>query len=1222
DSDRWNGLNLAVERSKLLPIAEGFGGLESRFGTDIDQDGARALIGAMGLNETGGVIVMEYDGSDWQEQATLFPSDGLPGDGFGMSVSLDGDRALIGSVFHSEGGLSVGAAYIFDFDGLNWNETAKLLAGDGQAGDSFGAEVSLDGDQAMVGALGTGAPGPLAGGVYVFENEGSAWAQTAKLTASDADSRNFFGLSIDLENGLAVIGARDNDEVAFLAGAAYVFEQNGANWNEVQKLTASDPVSVQNFGVSVSLSGNRLAVGARGADGGVQDSGAVYMFERQGGTWVETAKLTASDAADSDQFGDSVSLDGNRVLIGARDNDDQGSNSGAAYIFTFHGTQWVESIKLLPLSGAAEDRFGSSVSLSGEHALVGALDRDIVEPDTGSVASFEFTGLRWVQTGELQPALDASNDRFGFAVALEGDRALVGAELDDDGGVDAGSAYIFDFDGVAWNLTQKLIAADAEPGDRFGYSVALSGNRAVIGAPREDQVDIDTGAAYVFEFDGLEWTQTAKLTPIDGGQGDFFGDAVGIADTRVLIGSPGNTPATSNSGAVYVYEFVGSSLDYKEKLVLPPPMDPTPGGRFFGTSISIEGNRALIGASFDSTAAPSAGAAFVFEHNGSNWIERAQLLASDAANGDTFGSAVSLSGNRALVGAALADRFGQSNTGTAYIFEFDGLGWSQTEQLLDPALGGSDGFALAVSLAGERALIGAPFGADAARGVYLFEFDGATWNSAPQQLVAAPSTDIEFGRSVSISGDRYLIGAPGDDERGTNAGAAYIFDENQPPLARPDELDTDEDSAISGNVLVDNGLGPDGDGDGDPLTVVSINGASFSPGAFLTLPSGALLSMEASGSFQYDPNGQFESLGDGAPLTTDSFSYSISDGFETASAIVRIDISGVDDPPVAVDDLVILTEDDPATGILVLLNDTDVDGGPIAVASVTQPAEGFVEIINNGSRVTYRPDPDTCNNGEPFDSFTYTLTPGGSSATVSALVECLNDAPNALDASVSTPEDTDVFILLNGTDPEGDALAFQIQSGPSSGNLGPVVVLDETTARVRFTPESDLLGTESFTFRTNDGTLSSPIATVTIDVIAATDLTINATADAQFHEPGQLVTFQVTVSNPGPSSVTGALVNLPLPIGLEQASWTCTGQGGGSCASSGSVLVDEPVDLPEGGSVEIAFSATVLPEFFGDLVATATVTAPAGLLELDGENNTASSSVRAETIFRDRFEEN
>jgi uncharacterized repeat protein (TIGR01451 family) len=318
--------------------------------------------------------------------------------------------------------------------------------------------------------------------------------------------------------------------------------------------------------------------------------------------------------------------------------------------------------------------------------------------------------------------------------------------------------------------------------------------------------------------------------------------------------------------------------------------------------------------------------------------------------------------------------------------------------------------------------------------------------------------------------------------------------------------------------------------------VVSINGASFSPGAFVTLPSGALLMMDTNGAFQYDPNGQFESLGDGAPLTTDSFSYSISDGFETGTAIVRINVSGIDDPPVAVDDLVILAEDDPATPVLVLVNDTDVDGGPMAVASVTQPAFGSVEIINQGSRGTYLPNPETCNNGEPFDTFTYTLTPGGSSATVSALVECQNDAPSALDASVSTPEDTEIFIELNGTDPENDALAFLIASGPSSGSLSPVFVLDDTRARVRYTPAADFLGSDSFSFRTNDGSLSSPNATVTIDVIPAADLAIGISTDTVFHEPGQLLTFRVSVSNPGPSSVTQALVSLPLPNGLAGAS--------------------------------------------------------------------------------------
>ena len=181
-------------------------------------------------------------------------------------------------------------------------------------------------------------------------------------------------------------------------------------------------------------------------------------------------------------------------------------------------------------------------------------------------------------------------------------------------------------------------------------------------------------------------------------------------------------------------------------------------------------------------------------------------------------------------------------------------------------------------------------------------------------------------------------------------------------MAQPDAVTTDEDTPLAGDVLADNGSGPDTDPDGDPLTVTEVNGVPADVDTQITLASGALLTLNGDGSFDYDPNGQFESLGSG-DSAIDSFDYTISDGQATDSATVTITINGVDDPPVAIDDTATVNEDDPATAIDVLANDTDIDGGPIAIDSVTQPAGGTVNITGGGSGLTYQPDPDFCNDG-------------------------------------------------------------------------------------------------------------------------------------------------------------------------------------------------------------------------------------------------------------------
>ncbi|MEZ5594499.1 MAG: cadherin-like domain-containing protein [Gammaproteobacteria bacterium] len=224
------------------------------------------------------------------------------------------------------------------------------------------------------------------------------------------------------------------------------------------------------------------------------------------------------------------------------------------------------------------------------------------------------------------------------------------------------------------------------------------------------------------------------------------------------------------------------------------------------------------------------------------------------------------------------------------------------------------------------------------------------------------------GSLGSTSSCVYSLFWDGSAARWTRPIDGLSLEVNQPPLAQDDAFSTDEDTPITGNdVLVDNGNGPDSDPDSDPLSISQVNGSAFTSGVAFALPSGALLSMNSNGSFDYDPNGAFEALALGQQ-DQDSFDYTLADGQGgTDTATVTITINGVDDPPVAADDTASVTEDDLATTIDVLGNDTDVDGGPISIDSVTQPANGTVVITNAGADLTYEPDPDYCNDSTPTD---------------------------------------------------------------------------------------------------------------------------------------------------------------------------------------------------------------------------------------------------------------
>ena len=263
----------------------------------------------------------------------------------------------------------------------------------------------------------------------------TAWNQQTKLNAGDAATDDQFGRSVAVSGDTAVIGAwRDNDG-GTNSGSAYVFTRSGEVWSQQAKLTASDPAAFDRFGSSVAISGDTAVIGA-------YSDGSAYVFSRSGGVWSQQAKLTASDDA-GNFFGWSVAVDGDTVVIGAYLADYRGSSSGSAYVFTRSGGVWSQQAKLTPSDLAAGDEFGISVVVSGDTAVIGAHGNDDGGSNSGSAYVFSRSGGGWSQQAKLTASDHAADDRFGRSVAISGDTAVIGAFLDDDGGTDSGSAYVF-----------------------------------------------------------------------------------------------------------------------------------------------------------------------------------------------------------------------------------------------------------------------------------------------------------------------------------------------------------------------------------------------------------------------------------------------------------------------------------------------------------------------------------------------------------------------------------------------------------------------------------------------------------------------------------------------------------------------------------------------------------------------------------------------------------
>jgi len=502
----------------------------------------------------------------WNEVQKIVASDRDTSDQFGRFVSISGNYAIVGAYSEDEdaaGGSPMsdaGSAYMFERDGGgNWNQVQKIVASDRAVGDQFGLSVSISGNYAIVGAWQED-PGGIsnAGSAYVFERDGGGnWNEVQKIEASDRAVDDWFGSSVSISDTYAIVGAFFEDHNAaggsFMdaAGSAYVFERDGGgSWNQVQKIVASDRFAGDFFGNSISISGNYAIVAAALADGFF---GSAYVFERDGGgNWNQVQKIFASDRAWNDVFGGTVSISGNYAIVGAylEDEDPAGGSTldraGSAYVFERNGGgTWNQVQKIVASDRAVDDRFGVSVSISDSHAIVGAYWED-----------HDAAGGSWMDF--------------------------------------AGSAYVFERDVSGnWNQVQKIVASDRAADDWFGRSVSISGSYAIVGAYQEDH-DVAggspmslAGSAYLFEWGAPVLTPAFLADTVCLGDSTSFTDqttgsptswlwnfddlASGAANTSTLQ-NPRHLFSSSGSYDVKLVASDGSSTDSITQTVIVKPI--------------------------------------------------------------------------------------------------------------------------------------------------------------------------------------------------------------------------------------------------------------------------------------------------------------------------------------------------------------------------------------------------------------------------------------------------------------------------------------------------------------------------------------------------------------------------------------------------------------------------------------------------------------------------
>ncbi len=390
------------------------------------------------------------------------------------------------------------------------------------------------------------------------------WTRETKLTDPNCGYLNGYGSSTFIDGEFLWVGALFEDSNGFESGAAYIYKRDGQDWVEKARLTASDGYEHQFFGYSISSGGDYAIIGAAGDSENGLWSGAAYIFKRDGDNWVEQAKLIPSDNKEDDSFGHAVAITGDYALIGSPWKDGVVDDSGAVYVFKRDGENWIEQDKLMSSSPEYRCLFGTSISISNNYAIVAAVgDNDF----NGSAYIFKLENERWIKQTKLTASDSSQNTWFGVRVYIDRDTAIVGAPLDDnDNGKRSGSAYIFKRDGVDWTEQAKLTALDGQPYEGFGISVAISGSYAIVGG-LNIYGRADESSAYIFRRESANWIQDSKLQKRCGLNVTQWDISVSMNENLAAIGLYDGDQNDTGCGSVYVFQrkLIEAELEVRPK---------------------------------------------------------------------------------------------------------------------------------------------------------------------------------------------------------------------------------------------------------------------------------------------------------------------------------------------------------------------------------------------------------------------------------------------------------------------------------------------------------------------------------------------------------------------------------------------------------------------------------------------------------------------------------
>lgn len=679
-----------VAQQKILPLPDGEDG--DNFGVSLAMAGDLLAVGAPRRSapdapEAGSVFLYQRVGGSYQQRQILLAEIPAPDERFGTAVAMWQDQLAVGIP-------GADAVVIYRHVGSGvFQYQRSLVPLDGASGARFGAALAMADGELLIGAPQAGG----AGAVYSSRFLGAAWSDAARIPLAAAPQSEL-GAALAIDNGLALAGAPGDG-----SGQTRILGLDAGAWSSLGSLPTTGMSPGDRFGNALALGPQRAAVAAVGANGA---EGRVMVYARSGTQLVEIDRIEMLDGGNADRLGASVALTDDGLLVGA-DLDQVGPNrgQGAVHWMQLQGGDYVAVGRLDNGDGAMFDRFATSVAVDGDIAVAGAYVEDtLAGPDAGAAHWYRWVDGAWVHGGRLVAPDAEIEDRFGIAVDVSGDWMAIGAYWDvSNGNVDQGSVYLFRRDGSDWVYDSKLTDPSGNPGDYFGFALALDGDTLAIGARGDSDVTLEQGTVHVYVRQGGAWTLQTRIDPPQVNSLGYFGASVSIVGDRLLVGAPGMTIGAGPfaAGAAYVYQRSGIAWSLAGILQAPQPAS----NSGYGFAVASDTLRLLVGAFQDGAQARGAG----FVYRADTLVLDGELRASLAQPGEVLGVSVALVGTRAWLGASGFDRAGLNGSGRVLAFERDTDGWHESAQWLavDAADGDSFGRALAADQSG-NVVIGAP----------------------------------------------------------------------------------------------------------------------------------------------------------------------------------------------------------------------------------------------------------------------------------------------------------------------------------------------------------------------------------------------------------------------------------------------------------------------------------------------------------------------------------